>query len=137
MATPNFTEMRIKLIPPYSLRSCSKFETLVVFFVCNSLFIAMRIYPCAHACIWFLHLSLYPDVCLRIHDRWRADVDSLELPGFPALLWDTLKDFGYTAYPEYSARGLMTTCQLLRWEVQVKSPVCPTHPAWEEWESKV
>jgi hypothetical protein len=30
----------------------------------------------------------------------------------------------------------MTTCQLLRWEVQVKIPVCPTHPTWEEWEVK-
>jgi hypothetical protein len=30
----------------------------------------------------------------------------------------------------------MTTGQLLRWEVKVKIPVCPTHPAWEEWEVK-
>jgi hypothetical protein len=29
--------------------------------------------------------------------------------GFPALLWDTLKDFGYTAYPEYSTREIVTT----------------------------
>jgi uncharacterized coiled-coil protein SlyX len=28
----------------------------------------------------------------------------------------------------------MTTGQLLRWEVNVKIPVCPTHPTWEEWE---
>jgi hypothetical protein len=28
----------------------------------------------------------------------------------------------------------MTTGQLLRWEVSVKIPVCPTHPTWEEWE---
>jgi hypothetical protein len=60
----------------------------------------------------------------------------LEEGGLPALLWDTLKDFGYTVYLEYSARELMTTGQLLRWEVNVKIPVCPTHPTWEEWEAK-
>jgi hypothetical protein len=56
--------------------------------------------------------------------------------GFPALLWDTLMDFGYTAYPEYSTREVMTTCQLLRCEVKVKISVCPTNPAWEGWECK-
>jgi hypothetical protein len=56
--------------------------------------------------------------------------------GFLALLWDTLKDFGYAAYPEYSACELMTSGQLLRWEVNVKVSVCPTHPTWEEWEVK-
>jgi hypothetical protein len=61
-------------------------------------------------------------------------LNCLKVGGFPALLWDTLKDFGYTAYPEYSARELMTTGQLLRWEVKVKIPVCPPHPTWEEWE---
>jgi hypothetical protein len=60
----------------------------------------------------------------------------LEEGGFPTLLWDTLKDFGYTAYPEYLARELMTSGQLLRWEVKVKILVCPTHPTWEEWEVK-
>jgi hypothetical protein len=60
----------------------------------------------------------------------------LEEGGFPAVLWDTLKDFGYTAYPEYPTREFMTTGQLLRWEVKVKIPMCPTHPAWEEWEVK-
>jgi arylamine N-acetyltransferase len=30
----------------------------------------------------------------------------------------------------------MTTGQLLRWEVNVKIPVCLTHPTWEEWEVK-
>jgi hypothetical protein len=54
--------------------------------------------------------------------------------GFPALLWDVLKDFGYTSYPEYSTREIMTTDQLLRCEVKVKIFVCPTNPAWEEWE---
>jgi hypothetical protein len=44
--------------------------------------------------------------------------------------------FGYAAYPEYSTRELMSTGQLLRWEVKVKIPVCPTHPTWEEWEVK-
>jgi hypothetical protein len=63
-------------------------------------------------------------------------VNYLEEGGFPALLWDTLKDFGYTAYPEYSTREVMTTGQLLHCEVKVKIPVCPTNPAWEEWEYK-
>jgi hypothetical protein len=44
-----------------------------------------------------------------------ADVEAwtlvhyLEEGGFPALLWDTLKDFGHTSYPEYSTREVMTT----------------------------
>jgi hypothetical protein len=71
-----------------------------------------------------------------------ADVESwtlvnyLEEGGFPALLWDTLKGFGYTTYPEYSTREVMTTGQLIRCEVKVKISVCPTNPAWEEWECK-
>jgi hypothetical protein len=36
-------------------------------------------------------------------------VNYLEEGGFPALLWDTLKDFGYITYPEYSTREVMTT----------------------------
>jgi hypothetical protein len=44
----------------------------------------------------------------------------LEEGGFLALLWDILKEFGYTAYPEYSARELMTTGHILRCEVKVK-----------------
>jgi hypothetical protein len=63
-------------------------------------------------------------------------VNYLEEGGFPALLWDTLRDFGYTAYLEYSTREVMTTGQLLRCEVKVKISVCPTNPAWEEWECK-
>jgi hypothetical protein len=63
-------------------------------------------------------------------------LNCLEEGGFLALLWDTLKDFGYATYPVYSARELMTTGQLLRWEVKVKIPVCLTHPTWEEWEVK-
>jgi hypothetical protein len=63
-------------------------------------------------------------------------VNYLEESGFSALLWDTLKDFGYTACPEYSTREVMTTSQLLRCEVKVKISVCPTNPAWEEWECK-
>jgi hypothetical protein len=71
-----------------------------------------------------------------------ADVETwtlmnyLEEGGFPALLWDTVKDFGYTAYPEYSTREIMTTGQLLHYKVKVKISVCPTNPAWEEWECK-
>jgi hypothetical protein len=63
-------------------------------------------------------------------------VNYLEEGGFPALLCHTLKDFGYTTYPEYSTREVMTTSQLLRCEVKVKISVCPTNPAWEEWECK-
>jgi hypothetical protein len=63
-------------------------------------------------------------------------VNYLEEGGFPALLWDTLKDFGYTTYPEYSTREVMTTGQLLCCEVKVKISVCPTNTAWEEWECK-
>jgi hypothetical protein len=71
-----------------------------------------------------------------------ADVEAwtlmncIEEGGVPALLWDTLKDFGYTSYPEYSTREVMTTGQLLRCEVKVKIPVCPTNPAWEELDCK-
>jgi hypothetical protein len=63
-------------------------------------------------------------------------LNCLEEGGFPALMWDTLNDFRYATYPEYSACELMTTGQLLRWEVRVKIPVCPAHPTWEEWEMK-
>jgi hypothetical protein len=63
-------------------------------------------------------------------------VNYLEEGGVPALSWATLKDFGYTTYPEYSTREVMTTGQLLRCEVKVKILVCPTNPAWEEWECK-
>jgi hypothetical protein len=61
-------------------------------------------------------------------------VDYLEEGGFPALLWDTLRSFGYTTYPEYSTREIMNTGQLLRCEVKVKISACPTNPAWDEWE---
>jgi hypothetical protein len=63
-------------------------------------------------------------------------MNCIEEGGVPALLWDTLKDFGYTSYPEYSTREVMTTGQLLRCEVKVKIPVCPTNPAWEELDCK-
>jgi hypothetical protein len=63
-------------------------------------------------------------------------VNYLEEGGFPALLWDTLKDFGYTTYPECSTCEIMTTSQLLRCEVRVKISVCPTNPSWEEWVCK-
>jgi hypothetical protein len=68
-------------------------------------------------------------------DSWTL-VNYLEEGGFPALLWDTLKDFAYTTYPEYSTREIMTTGQLLHCEVKVKILVCPTNLAWEEWECK-
>jgi hypothetical protein len=63
-------------------------------------------------------------------------VNYLEEGGFPALLWDTLRDFEYTTYTEYSTREVMTTGQLLRCEVKVKILVCPTNPTWEEQEYK-
>jgi hypothetical protein len=63
-------------------------------------------------------------------------VNCIEEGGFPELLWDTLKAFGYTAYPEYSTREVMTTGQLLHCEVKVKIPVCQTNAAWEEWDCK-
>jgi hypothetical protein len=68
-------------------------------------------------------------------DTWTL-VNYLEEGGFPTLLWDTLKDFGYIAYPEYSTREVMTTGQLLHCEVRVKISVCQTNPTWEEWECK-
>jgi hypothetical protein len=61
-------------------------------------------------------------------------VDFLEEGGFSALLWDTLKDFGYTTYPKYSTHEVMTTGQLLRCKAKVKISVCPANPAWDEWE---
>jgi hypothetical protein len=41
-------------------------------------------------------------------ETWNL-VNYLEEGGFPALLWDILKDFWYTTYPEYSTHGVMTT----------------------------
>jgi hypothetical protein len=63
-------------------------------------------------------------------------VNYLEEGGFPALLWDSLKIFGYTAYPEYSTREIMTTGQLLRCEVKLKISMWSTNLAWEEWKCK-
>jgi hypothetical protein len=63
-------------------------------------------------------------------------VNYLEEGGFPALLWDTLKDFGYTIYLEYSTHEVINTGQLFHCEVKVTTPVCLTNPAWEEWECK-
>jgi hypothetical protein len=42
-------------------------------------------------------------------------VNCLEEGGFPALLWDTLKDLGYTAYPEYSTRVTPNFRRETRW----------------------
>jgi hypothetical protein len=77
----------------------------------------------------------HPESASADVEAWTL-VNYLEEGGFPALLWDTLKDFGYTTYPEYSTREIMTTGQLLRYEVKVKISVCPTNPAWEEWECR-
>jgi hypothetical protein len=44
--------------------------------------------------------SMTVDVQAWIH------LNCLDEGGFPALLWDSLKDFGYTTYPEFSARVL-------------------------------
>jgi hypothetical protein len=66
-------------------------------------------------------------------------MDSRELPrggwisctfvGHPEGIW-------VHCLPEYSTHEVMTTGQLLRCEVKVKISVCPTNPAWEEWECK-
>jgi hypothetical protein len=77
----------------------------------------------------------HPESASADVEAWTL-VNYLEEGGFPALLWDTLKDFGYTTYPEYSTREILTTGQLLRCEVKVKIFVCPTNPAWEEWECR-
>jgi hypothetical protein len=66
--------------------------------------------------------SMWADV-----ETWTL-VNYLEEGGFPALLWDTLKDFGHTAYPEYSTCEIMTTGQLLHCEVKVQISMCPTNP---------
>jgi predicted TIM-barrel enzyme len=63
-------------------------------------------------------------------------VSCLDEGGFLALFWETLKDFGYTAYPEYSTCKIMTTGQRLCCGVKVKVLMCPTNLAWEEWECK-
>jgi hypothetical protein len=84
-------------------------------------FIVMRIYPCA---LLVHFLASGSDIChisqmsasgsMTFDAQAWTHLNCLEEGGFPALLWDILKDFGYTAYPEYSARELMTTGQLLR-----------------------
>jgi hypothetical protein len=63
-----------------SPKSGGKFETFSSGLCMQPSFIAVRTYLCARVRIWFWHLSLIPDVCLRIHDRWCAGMDSLELP---------------------------------------------------------
>jgi hypothetical protein len=66
--------------PFYSLKSCENIETFTSGLCRQPSFIAVRTYLCARVRIKFWHLSLIPNVCLRIHDRWCAGVDSLELP---------------------------------------------------------
>jgi hypothetical protein len=46
---------------------------------------------------------------MTVDARAWTHLNFLEKGGFPALLWGTLKDFGYAAYPEYSTRELMST----------------------------
>jgi hypothetical protein len=98
-----------------------------------------RVYPCtltpsgSHFCR-YVQMDNAGSTLADV-EAWTL-VNHLEEGGFPALLWDTLKDFGYTTYPEYSTREVMTTGQLLRCEVKVKISMCPTNPAWEEWECR-
>jgi hypothetical protein len=83
--------------PLCSPKSCWRFESFSSGLCMQLSFIAVKIYPCACACIWFWQLSLIPDICLRIHDRWCTGMDSLELPrggwfsctfvGHPKGLW--------------------------------------------------
>jgi hypothetical protein len=93
-------------------------------------FIMDRVYPCTHTHPSDSHFCRYAQTdhlesASADVEAWTL-VDCFKEGGFPALLWHTLKDFGYTAYPEYSTCEVMTTCQLLRCEVKVKIPVCPT-----------
>jgi hypothetical protein len=98
-----------------------------------------RVYPCTltQSSSHFCHYGQMNNIgsASANVEEWTL-VNYLEEGGFPALLCDTLKDFGYTAYPKYSTREIMTTSQLLRCEVKVKISVCPNNPAWEEWECK-
>jgi hypothetical protein len=100
-------------------------------------FIMDRVYPCtltpasSHFCR-YVQMDNLGSASANV-EAWTL-VNYLEEGGFPALLWDTLKDFGYTAYPEYLTR--VATGQLLRCEVKVKISMCPTNPSWEEWEFK-
>jgi hypothetical protein len=81
----------------WSPKSCGKFETFSSGLCMQLAFIAVRTHLGARVRAWFWHLSLIPDVCLRIRDRWCAGMDSLELPrggwfsctfvGHPKGLW--------------------------------------------------
>jgi hypothetical protein len=96
MAAPNVIHLRIKQF--LSLTEILwKVETFSSGLCMQPSFIAVRTYLCARVRVWFWRLSLIPDVRLRIHDRWCAGVDSLELPregwfsctfvGHPKGLW--------------------------------------------------
>jgi hypothetical protein len=130
MAAQKFTKLIIQL-PFYYLKSYESWKPLVV--------VCVGIIPLYSRELNLVHVfASGSDMChlfqmsasgsMNVDAQAWTHLNCLEEGGFPALLCDTLKDFGYTAYPEYSARELMTTCQLLRWEVNVKIPVCPTHP---------
>jgi hypothetical protein len=94
---PKCYSLEDQTIPNPHPKSCGKFETFSSGLCMQHSFIAVKTDPCTCACIWFSHLSLIPDVCPRIHDRWCAGVDSLELPrggwfsctfvGHPKRLW--------------------------------------------------
>jgi hypothetical protein len=58
-------------------------------------------------------IQMYASGSMTIDVQEWTHLNCLKEGGFPKLLWDTQKDFGYPAYPEYSARELMTTGQLL------------------------
>jgi hypothetical protein len=139
VATPNFTHIRIKFIPFCSSKSWEKFEPFSSGLCMRLSFIAVKTYPCARDCIGFWHLSLIPDVCLWIHDRWCAGVDSLELPrggwfsctfvGHPKELWvhRVSRVLGTWAHDHKPTASLWSECE---------DTLCPTHPTWEEWEVK-
>jgi hypothetical protein len=63
-----------------SPKSCGKLKPFISGLSMQASFIAVRTYLCARVRVWFWHLSLILDVCLWIHDRWCAGMDSLELP---------------------------------------------------------
>ncbi|CAO2043280.1 unnamed protein product [Urochloa humidicola] len=52
--------------------------------------------------------------------------------GFPSLLWDTLREFGYIEPPKYVGREYIEL-GLHRCEVVLDIPSTPAHPGWAPW----
>jgi hypothetical protein len=91
----------------FAHRNLMKVETFSSGLCMQPSFIAVRIYPCA--CVRIRHLfQMSASGSMTFDAQVWSHLNCLEKGGFPALLWDTLKDFGYPTYPEYSARELMS-----------------------------